>query len=208
MSRIALIGGSGFAKEAREIALLCGHQVVGYTGHTPGVLDVPYWGTSDALLEHADEFDTVFIAFGAVNRTSLETRRNVIAWVNNNGLTLEPLVSPHATISAGVSIAAGAFVAHGAVVSVDARIECGAILNTGAIVGHDAVIGAGAILAPGAFVGGTAVIGDHSLIGPGVIVLEGRRVGSFVVAGLASTVVRSVADRATVMPQRSRVLNG
>lgn len=208
MSRIAFIGGGGFAKEAREIALLRGHEIVGYTGQAQGVLDVPYWGTSDALLGHADDFDSVFVAFGAVNRASLEARRDTISWVAGNGLTMEPLVSPHATISAGVSVGAGAFVAHGVVVSVDARIDRCAILNTSAIVGHDATIGAGAILAPGAFVGGTATIGEHSLIGPGVIVLEGRRIGSFVVAGLGSTVVRSIADGATVMPQRSRVLNG
>ncbi len=208
MSRIAFIGGGGFAKEAREIALLRGHEVVGYTGKTQGILHAPYWGTNDALLDHAGDFDSVFVAFGAVNRASLEARRDMISWVDAHGLAMEPLVSPHATISAGVSIAAGALVAHGVVVSVDARIDRCAILNTSAIVGHDVMIGAGAILAPGAFVGGTAAIGDHSLIGPGVIVLEGRRVGSFVVAGLGSTVVRSITDGATVMPQRSRVLNG
>lgn len=202
------MGGSGFAKEAYEIALLCGHRVVGYTGLTPGVINAPYWGTGDALLDHRADFDSVFIAFGAVNRSSLEVRRDAIAWVDGKGLVLETLVSPRATISMGASIAAGAFVAHGAVVSVDACIDRCAILNTSVIVGHDATIGVGAILAPGAFVGGAAAVGDHSLIGPGVIVLEGRRIGSFVVAGLGSTVVRSVADGATVMPQRSRVLNG
>ncbi|MDQ1228606.1 hypothetical protein QE379_000032 [Sphingomonas sp. SORGH_AS 879] len=114
------MGGSGFAKEAYEIALLCGHRVVGYTGLTPGVINAPYWGTGDALLDHRADFDSVFIAFGAVNRSSLEVRRDAIAWVDGKGLVLETLVSPRATISMGASIAAGAFVAHGAVVSVDA----------------------------------------------------------------------------------------
>lgn len=204
MSRIALIGGGGFAKEIAEVAVLTGHEIAGYVADQEGVLRAPYWGPREALAERADAFDSVFIGFGAVDRRSLARRAEMIAWIKQSGLTQPALISPNATVSAGATVGPGAFIAHGVVVSVDATIGAFAILNSSAIVGHDAIVGDGVIVAPGAFLGGNATIGANSLIGPGALVLEGRTVGAQVIVGLGGTVVRPVADGATVMPLRTK----
>jgi acetyltransferase EpsM len=205
MMRIAFIGGGGFAKEVQEIAEMIGHAVVGYVGTSVGVLDCAYWGDQDRLIARRDEFDAVCIAFGAVDRKSAVSRSAVLDWVVINGFSSLPLVSPNATRSKGVTVADGAIVAHGVVMSVDSRVGPFAILNTNAILGHDAVLERNVTLAPGAFVGGNAVVGENSLIAPGAMVLEGRQVGQNVIVGLGATVLRNVKNGATVLPLRSKV---
>jgi acetyltransferase EpsM len=208
MKRLAFIGGGGFAKEVLEIAELSGHRVVGYVADSQGVLSCPYWGRKEALAERRSEFDAVCIAFGAVDRKSVGSRRAVIDWVAENGFEPEPLVSPHAVRSSGVTIGPGTIVAHGVVISVDACIGSFAILNSGAIIGHDAVVGDNVTIAPAAFIGGKTVVGGGTLIGPGASVLQNLRVGSQVIVGTGASVVRSVPDMATVMPLRSKTLQG
>ena len=128
MTRLAFIGGGGFAKEALELAELAGHEVVGYVGDTLGVLDRPYWGQRETLLERRSDFDAVCIAFGGVDRKGMAGRRRVVDWVRGNGFRSEALVSPHATCAKGTKIGEGTIVAHGVVVSVDANVGAFVIL--------------------------------------------------------------------------------
>ncbi|HYJ31068.1 MAG TPA: DapH/DapD/GlmU-related protein [Allosphingosinicella sp.] len=207
MTRLAFIGGGGFAKEALELAELGGHEVVGYVGESEGVLDRPYWGAMDALTGRRGDFDAVCIAFGGVDRKGMAARSLVVAWLRDNGFRSETLVSPHATVAAGASVGEGSIVAHGVVISVDARIGAHCILNTSAIVGHDAVIGDNVVIAPAAFIGGLAGVGENSLIGPGATVLQGLKVGRDVIVGVGASVLRNVADGATVWPHRSKVIS-
>jgi acetyltransferase EpsM len=204
MSKLVLIGGGGFAKEVHEIAELAGHEVVGYVADAEGVVDLPHLGTIDRLDEWQSKFDHLAMGFGAVDRRSLGRRAQVIGELEAKGFTFQSLVSPHAVVSRGVEIAAGAVVAHGVVISVDAKIGAHAILNTSAIVGHDAVIGERAIVAPNAFVGGSASIGRDCLIGPSSVVLEGRTVSDEVIVSLGSLVLRNVDKGMTILPNRSQ----
>ncbi len=206
MTRLAFIGGGGFAKEVLEIAELNGHQVVGYVADSEGILDRPYWGGKEVLAERASEFDAVCIAFGATDRKSVQSRQRLIDWAVEQGYPCEALISPHAVRSSGVSIGRGTIIAHGVVISVDAAIGSFAILNSSAIVGHDAVIGDNVTIAPAAFIGGKTQVGSGTLVGPGAMVLQGLNVGREVIVGTGASVMRSVPDGSTVMPLRSKTL--
>jgi sugar O-acyltransferase (sialic acid O-acetyltransferase NeuD family) len=195
MKRFALIGGGGFSKEVAEIIALNGNSVAGYFATEEGILKHPYLGPMDNINKCRDRFDCVAIAFGSVE------------WMRKQDVSCPAVISPYATCSAGVVIADGVFVAHGVVISVDAKIGSFTILNSSAIIGHDASIGSNVVVAPGAFVGGNTQIGDSSLLGPGTMTLEGRKIGHSVVVGVGATVVRNVPDGATVMPIRSKVLS-
>lgn len=208
MTRLAFIGGGGFAKEVLEIAELNGHEVVGYVADTEGVLGRPYWGQKEQLAERRGDFDAVCIAFGATDRKSVQSRQRLIEWAVENGYACDPLISPNAVRSSGVEVGPGTIVAHGVVISVDARIGAFTILNTGAIIGHDAIVGDNVTIAPAAFLGGKARIGGGTLVGPGATILQGLSVGSEVIVGTGASVVRSVPDGSTVMPLRSKTLKG
>src|SRR5690554_3875061 len=96
MTKIVFIGGGGFAKEVLEIVELNGDDVIGYVGDAEGVLPVPYWGGTTALLERRKEFDAVCVAFGAIDRKSLKVRSAMIEWLSEQGFASLPLVSPYA----------------------------------------------------------------------------------------------------------------
>jgi acetyltransferase EpsM len=206
VKRIALIGGGGFANEVCEIANLLGYKIVGYVSKKIGIIDFPYWGNIDSLKKNKNNFDFVFIAFGSVDRISIENRLSVIQWITKEGFKSVSLVSPHATKSKGVKVLPGSIIAHGVVLSVDSIIEEYSIVNTNATIGHDAKIGQNVTVAPAAFIGGKATVGNNTLIGPGSIVLENRLIGSEVVVGMGGTVARNVPNGSTVMPIRSKVI--
>jgi len=204
VAKLAFIGGGGFAKEVLEIAELAGHSVAGYVADEKGELDRPYWGTTANLQQQADDFDSVFVAVGAVDRKSIDSRARLVEWVISSGFETLPLISPHAIVAASARVAPGTLVGHGVTISVDAQIGAHAILNTNAIVGHDAAIGSNVTMAPAAFVGGLVSVGDNTLLGPGSMTLQGNIIGKNVIVGVAATVLRNVADNTTVRPTKSK----
>lgn len=206
MTRIALIGGGGFAKEVLELAKICKHKVVGYVSEKKGSIKAPYWGNIYKLKKNKILFDVVCVAFGCVDRQSVKNRKSVIKWLKQQGYKSIPLISPKAIISQGVKVLPGSIVCHGATLHVDSKIKEFSIVNSNAIIGHDALIGENVTIAPAAFVGGNSKVGNNSLIGPGAIILEDRAVGSDVVLGMGGTVARNIPNGSTVMPLRSTVI--
>jgi acetyltransferase EpsM len=206
MSKLVLIGGGGFAKEVAELAVLSGHDVVGYVADTPGILKSPYLGTPDQLQSLPVQFDAVVLAFGALNAQGLIQRRAMINKIYSMGLQTLALVSPHAVVSLGVKLGVGVVVAHGVVLSVDSSVGDYCILNSCAVIGHDAEIGSNVIVAPQAFVAGNCFIADNCLLGPGSVVLEGRTVEGYCVVGTRAVVHRNLKHHSTVMPSVTKVL--
>lgn len=207
MKRLALVGGGGFAKEVAEIAELCGYRVVGCVDDAVSIrVPFPHWGELKSLSQHRAEFDEVALAIGAVDRRSFETRARIVGMLEAQSYIFATLISPAATIAKGVSIAPGTFIAHGVTVSVDASLGRHVILNSNAIIGHDAAIGDESIIAPGAFVGGDVTVGHRVLVGPGAQIMQGLTVGDHSVISVGTVVLRSIANGATTVPQRDRVL--
>ncbi|WCS26440.1 acetyltransferase [Methylobacterium sp. NMS14P] len=198
---LALIGGGGFSKEIAEVAQLCGYTIASTYSTAPQVAVGRYRGYLDDLLVDRAEYDGVALAVGGVSRAAIQARAEIIAWLDRHALPCPPLVSPHAIVSQGVALGAGAFVAHGVIVNLDARLGRFSVLNTGAIIGHDAEIGDNTTISPAAFIGGRCTIGGYSLVGPLAKVLQGLKVGERAMIGVGCTVLRSVADGATIWPK-------
>lgn len=206
MSKLILVGGGGFAKEVLELAIMAGHEVVGYVADAPSLFKSIYLGHPGQLNVLEVQFDAVVLAFGAVNIHGLARRREMIGKISSMGIEAQSLVSPHAVISSGVQLGAGVIVAHGVVLSVDSSIGDYCILNSCAVIGHDARIGMNVIAAPQAFVAGNCVIEDDCLLGPSSVVLEGKAVGRYCVLGTGAVAHRNLKDHSTVMPTSTKVL--
>ncbi len=199
--RLALIGGGGFSKEIAEVAQMCGYTVDATYSSQPSAQVGTYRGYLDELLADRAAYAGVALAVGGVSRAAIQARAEIIAWLDRHALPCPPLVSPHAIVSQGVSLGAGAFVAHGVIVNVDAQLGRFCVVNTGAIIGHDAEIGDNTTISPAAFIGGRCTIGADGLVGPLAKVLQGLKVGERATIGVGCTVLRSVADGATVWPK-------
>ena len=195
---LALIGGGGFSKEIAEVARLRGYAVEATYSSQPTAQVGRYRGYLDALLADRAEFAGVALA---VSRAAITARAEIIAWLDEHGFPCPALVSPHAIVSEGVEVGAGAFVAHGTIVNVDARLGRFCVVNTGAIIGHDAGIGENTTISPGAFIGGRCAIGADALVGPLAKVLQGLKVGDRAMIGMDCNVLRTLPDDAVVWPR-------
>jgi len=199
--RLALIGGGGFSKEIAEVAQLCGYTVEATYSSQPSAQVGTYRGYLDELLADRAEFAGVALAVGGVSRAAIQARAEIIAWLDRHALPCPPLVSPHAIVSQGVVLGAGAFVAHGVIVNVDARLGRFCVLNTGVIIGHDTRIGDNTTISPAAFVAGRCTIGADGLVGPLAKVLQGLTIGERAIVGMGCTVLRAVPDDAVIWPR-------
>ena len=203
--KIGLIGGGGFAKEVAEIAELNGFQIAGYFSDCSG--DVK-WLHLGGLSDAKNFKEKMHFAFciGAVNGAGLKKRREIILGLLDDGLIFESLISPKAVVSVGVQLGRGVVVAHGVILSVDARVGDFCILNTNAVIGHDAKIGFNSILAPLSFLGGNVQIETDVLVGPNSSVLEGRIVSKGSVIGSGAVVHRNVKPDSTVFPISTKTI--
>jgi sugar O-acyltransferase (sialic acid O-acetyltransferase NeuD family) len=104
----------------------------------------------------------------------------------------------------GCEIGEGAFVADGAILTVNARVGRCALLNIGCLIGHGAKIGDCSAVMPGAIVSGDCVIGNAVLLGSGCVILPGVTVGDEAKVGAGAVVTRDVAPGATVVGMPAR----
>ncbi|MGU3454497.1 PglD-related sugar-binding protein [Methylobacterium fujisawaense] len=206
IKRLALIGGGGFSKEVAEVAQLRGYTVEATYSSQPTAQVGRYRGYLDELLADRAHYEGVALAVGGVSRGAIRARAEIISWLDRHALPCPPLVSPHAIVSQGVMMGAGAFVAHGVIVNVDARLGRFCVVNTGAIIGHDAEIGDNTTISPAAFIGGRCVIGADGLVGPLAKVLQGLKVGERSMIGMGCTVLRTVPSDAAIWPRPDNIV--
>ncbi len=199
MRELVVFGAGGHAAMILEAARAAG----GWSGyrvcdddlakHGGMLLDQGIAGGRDWLLAQRDRA-AVVPAIGG-NRL----RMALIAWLEQEGFAIASVVHPGAIVSPSASMGAGVFVAPGAVVGARTLLESGVIVNTSASVDHDCTIGAAAHVGPGAHLCGGVRVGELSMIGVGSCARPGAVIGSNCVVGAGAAVVSDVPDGATVV---------
>lgn len=94
-------------------------------------------------------------------------------------------------------VAAGCFLAAGAVVAPNADLAMCVIVNHHAVVDHDAVIGSFTHIAPGAVIGGDVRIGAHVLVGSGAVVMPGLSICERAIIGAGAVVCSDITQPGT-----------
>jgi len=161
--------------------------------HGGMLLDQNIAGGRDWLLAHRDRV-AVVPAIGG-NRL----RMALIEWLEEEAFAIASIVHPGAIVSPSASMGAGVFVAPGAVVGARTRLEIGVIVNTHASVDHDCTIGAAVHVGPGAHLSGGVRVGELSLIGVGSCARPGAVIGNNCIVGAGAAVVGDIEDGATVV---------
>jgi len=202
--KIALIGGGGFAYEVLEVAAMLNHDVVGYFAEDKSSFAHDYIGTPDTIHLNQNNFDAVFLAFGATDARSQANRWKLIDYLSQHSIKVETLVSPWAKISKGVKIGEGSFVAHNVCLSTYAALGKYNLLNTSAVIGHHTVLGDNNIVSPCVFVGGGVSIGNNNILGASVNILQGIKLGDNCLVGMGSNVFRSLKDNTIVWPSLNK----
>jgi UDP-perosamine 4-acetyltransferase len=170
------------------------------------LLKVPGLGDDGALAKILSSgIRHAFVAIGS-NRVRAERQQQVraLGFTIINAISRYAVISPRATLGAGVAIMPGA------VINVDTVIEDGAIINTGATVDHDCRIGAFAHVAPGTHLAGNVTVGNGAFLGVGTSVIPRRVIGAWSMVGAGSAVVHDIPEGITAVgvPARPLVRDG
>ncbi len=122
-------------------------------------------------------------------------KRALVARLAAVTLPWATVVHPRATVGPNVELGDGAYVAAGAIVTVNARLGRFTTVNMHAQVAHDATLADFATLHPGARVAGNVAIGGGCELGTSAVVLPGLAIGADAVLGAGAVATRSLAAR-------------
>lgn len=187
--RLLLLGGGGHAKVIADILESSGAiELAGFVSveeQPEELLGYPRLGGDADLPRLLDGgIRLAFPAIGDNRRRGLaiaELQR--IGFEIANAVSVDAIVSRHATLAHGIAIMPGA------VVNAGTRIGPGAIVNTNASVDHDCEIGECAHIAPGVSLAGAVRIGAGAFVGVGASVIQCIRIGEGTVVGAGAVVV-------------------
>jgi sugar O-acyltransferase (sialic acid O-acetyltransferase NeuD family) len=123
------------------------------------------------------------------------TRAKLFADLRNRGGVPETIIHPFSCVARSARIGAGTVVLAGAIVNPGAEVGENCILNTGCRIDHACRIGNHAHICPGVSLAGTVSVGERSLIGVGSCSIQEITIGSDVMVGAGSVIVRNIPDR-------------
>lgn len=134
------------------------------------------------------------------------TRKKVVSDLGSRGARFHSFVDDRAVLGRQVSIAEGAIICPGVVISANAVIGKHAQINFNCSIGHDVQLGAYSTLSPAVALGGELVVLESSFFGANATVLPRLTLGEEVTVGAGSVVLRSVDSRTTVVGNPARIL--
>lgn len=201
MKHLVIIGAGGFG---RELCLAARHSLgYGTEFDIKGFLDLnvsaldgfegypAVLGTPDG---YEIEEDDVFIsALGNV-----QLRRRNVELVGGRGGKFISLIHSSASVGENVSIGAGCYIAHNAVLTADVVIEDHVCVFHGTVVGHDCRIEAFSHVSSQVFLGGGVWIGEGVVIQPGTKVSPKKKIHDGAEIGIGSVVLSNVKAGAKV----------
>lgn len=206
LSRIVVIGASGFGREALDVVEACypnaeTHWIVGVVDDFPSSINlqrlasrhVAYLGTLDDLIKGGIDATHYVVGIGAP-----EIRRRIEARLQSSEMTALTAIHPSASIGSQTRILEGAIICAGAVISTNVTVGRHVHINPSATIGHDAVISDFSSINPSATVSGEVRISSQCLVGAGSIVLQGLSIDAGAVIGAGAVVTKSVPSGVVV----------
>lgn len=209
--KVAIIGAGGFGREVLDILEACSashpiYDVVGFIVEegfgSVGTLvdDRPILGYFDWIRRHAD--DVLFVcAVGAPQH-----RRRLVHLAERCGAKFASLIHPTAVVTSRVSIAPGAIITAGCILTNNIRVGSHVHINLSCTVGHDSILQQFTTLAPGVHVSGNVTISEGAYIGTGASIIEQINIGEWSVVGAGAVVVRDVPRDSTAVGVPARVI--
>lgn len=190
--RLAIVGAGGFSSEVVDLAVACGHEVVGFVDDSVrgehSLSKLPIVGSwSDLAIEAA----VIAIGDTASRASMFERMEGVIEVIT--------LVHPSACVSASATLGRGTLVMQNVVVNAEACVGENVILNVGCCVAHNCVVGDHCHVAPAVQLAGGSSVGSRTFCGTSSVVLPGISVGDRCSLGAGAVVTKDVPDHATVV---------
>lgn len=194
--KLILLGYSGHAFVAADIALLMGYQVAGYfdqkeSSYNP--YQIQYLGSENDTDLSTFSKDHVFFPAVGDNRI----RQKLYQMMAFNHCHQTKLIHPKAVVSAMACVAESSLVAASAVINPLAAIGRGCIINSASVIEHECQIEDFVHIAPGAVLAGSVRVGQGTFVGAGAVVKQGVKIGRNVIVGAGAVVLRDIPDEET-----------
>ncbi len=201
---LIIIGYSGHAYVAIDIAQLQGYNIIGYIENeekSSNPYNIDYLGNEDVIQNILNTNKSkLFIGIGS-NKI-----REVIYKKLNAEFEFAVLKHKNSIQSVHSSINAGALMGAGSVVNSLASIGICSIINTGAIIEHECVVDDFVHIGPGAVLAGNVKIGKRSFIGANSVVKQGIVIGEDTIIGAGSVILHDVPSGATVVGNPGKII--
>ena len=186
-TELLIMGFGGHARSVADIALACGYSKLLFMDVSARegehFLDYP------VLVQAPSKHWHCVLASGHNHHREMQMQE-----AQENGWSIETLLSPHATRGIGSQIGMGSLVAHHAHVGPMVVVGNACIINTGAIVEHECRIGDFSHVSINATVAGRVSLGRNVFIGAGAIVRNGLSICDQVTVGAGATVVSDIVE--------------
>ena len=196
--RYVLWGSAGYAKVLAALILLSGGRVVALFDNNPEVdsvlSSVPLHIGMDGFERWINNAQNRHELYGLVAIGGARGRDRVAIQklFKANGLRVDLLVHPKASVCDTASIGAGTQILSQSLIAADVRIGEGCIINHGASVAHESLLGDGVHIASGATLCGCVTVGDNVMIGANAVVLPRIVIGSDTIVGAGAVVTRDL----------------
>lgn len=194
--KIAIVGASGHGKVIAELAELIGYEVSFFDDKYPDLKKLNTWcveGDFNQLLELQSDFEYAFVAIG--DNYIREKLSNIL---NDKNFKLPVLKHPCSCVSQYAELSSGTAVLAGAVINAYASVGSGCIINSNAVVEHDSTLSDYVHISPGAQLAGEVTVEKYSWVGLGASIRQCLSIGSNVVVGAGSVVVKNIPDNLVV----------
>jgi sugar O-acyltransferase (sialic acid O-acetyltransferase NeuD family) len=154
------------------------------------VLNYRVIASDEQLSELASRFDNFLITLGQIK--SPDKRIKLFNILENLGVNLPVVISPHALVSDYAAIGKGTIIMHHSLVNAGAVIGSNCIINSKALIEHNVCIGDHCHVSTGAIVNGDAVVGTGCFVGSGSVVREGVRIGTNNIVSAGTRIMRDI----------------
>ena len=201
MSRqVAIFGAGGHGREALEVLLAMGVEVVGFVSEAESDhgrkigLHVVH-GSWDWLERFAGSADAeVLCAFGDPT-----LRKRIATRCHELGLRAAIAIHPSAVVSPRAKIGEGCLVMAKAVVGPDVTLGKHVHINVQASVSHDCDLADFATLSPGCHIPGGVKLGEGAELGTGACAIPKVTIGEWARVGAGACVCDDIAPRTTAV---------
>lgn len=210
--RYVLWGSAGHAKVLASLIALRGGKVAALFDNNPNTVSaLPgvslHIGRDGFTRWREEELDlSELYGLAAIGGARGLDRLAVHEYFRANGVQIETVVHPHASVCLTAVLGSGSQVLAGAVVAADARLGEACIVNHHAVADHECVLGHGVHLAPGATLCGCVKIGNNVLIGAGAVVLPRVTIGENTIVGAGAVVTRDLPAGVVAMGNPARII--
>jgi sugar O-acyltransferase (sialic acid O-acetyltransferase NeuD family) len=192
--KIHILGYSGHAYVVIDTALSNNFMVKSYFDKTKAKLNpykLIYNGfEKEVPIKSIIQSDFVFPAIG-----SNIIRKNLINFIEREGLNQTQLINLSASVSQLAKIGCSTFVAPQVTINSLSSIGKGCIINSGAIIEHECKIGDFSHIAPCAVIAGNVTIGNQVFIGANAVIKQNLKIGDNAVIGAGAVVLKDVPPK-------------